>query len=477
MQEILNESLSKYVYHFTTMNALKSIMLNNEINFSLATTNTDTALQPSNYKYFLSVTRQSSPSVGYPGMQNNKDVKMPEFYYDNLKRYRLPEKYDAKKYTHVYTDEKGVNWGIIDGNFIKNMNIIRRHNETEERIISKRPFLKNAYSYIERIDILTGENNLKVRIAFDGEKLQSDYKGITVNYYYNKYINGLESKGKKEKISGGQLQKGRKKLSEAISKNLLMAREWNILKYFLQEIKMSINNDNGKLATKILKWFEKIYVHTNETTKHLGIGLLSKQERTDKGILNSKKWSLLANKHSNGSINTNNIPVITYSNIATILNVVYLFVPHNVNLEQKIKIGEDMCVDFFGELKVMIKNKEYNLINLLLKVINEVFTKNENDIKSATTNNEKIKKINILYRSYTKWIKKLRNEAYPLYESFIRLENWFKTENPNIRTQIPTYICNKYFITEPRKKGPKPKVSYSEKELQEMVNQVLEQIL
>jgi hypothetical protein len=477
MQEILNESLSKYVYHFTTMNALKSIMLNNEINFSIATTNTDTALQPSDYKYLLSVTRQSSPSVGYPGMQNNKNVRMPNFYYDDLTRYRLPEKYDAKKYTHVYTDEKGVNWGIIDGNFTKNMNIIRKHNETEERIISKRPFLKNAYSYIKRIDILTGENNLKVRIAFDGEKLQSDYKSKTVNYYYNKYINGLENRGKKEKISGGQLQKGRKKLSEAISKNLLMAREWNILKYFLQEIKMSIESDKGKLATKILRWFEKIYVHTNETTKHLGMGMLYKHEKDNNGILNSKEWGYLANKHSNGTINTNNIPVITYSNIPTILNVIYLFAPHNVNLDQKIKIGEYMCVDFFGKLKVMIKNEEYDLVDLLLKEINNVFIKNENDIKSATTNKDKTQKINTLYRTYTKWIKKLRNEAYPIYESFIKLENWFIAENPNINTQIPTYICNKYFVTEPRKRGPKPKVSYSEKDLQEMVNKVLERII
>lgn len=477
MKENLNESLSKYTYHFTTMNALKFIMLNNEINFSIPITNTDAELQPSNYKYFLAVTRQSSPSVGYPGLKNNKNLRLPKFFYDNITRYRLPEKYDTKKYTHVYTDENGINWGIIDGNFTKNMNIIRNHNETEERILSKTPFLKNAYSYIVRIDILTGENNLKVRITFDGEKLQSHYKSVSVNYYYNKYINGLENRGKRENISGGQLQKGRKKVNEVKNKNLLIAREWNILKYFLQEIKISISRDNGKLATKILKWFEKIYVHTNETTKHLGMGILNNPQRKTKGVLNNKEWGDFAHKYSNGDININNKPLITNSNIPTFLNVVYLFVPHNITLEEKIKIGEKMCLEFFKDINVIIKNKEYNLVDLLLKSINKVFTKNENSIKTAITNNEKISKINAIFRTYTKCVKKLRNDAYPIYESFVKLENWFKSENPDMKSKIPTYICNKYFVKELGKRGRKPKNSFDEKEIKEMVNKVLTQIL
>ena len=77
MKDILQESISKIVYHFTTLKALKNIIATNKINFSDAKSNqVDMACQPEGYNYYLSVTRQSSPLVGYPGMKNtgNKNI-------------------------------------------------------------------------------------------------------------------------------------------------------------------------------------------------------------------------------------------------------------------------------------------------------------------------------------------------------------------------------------------------------------------
>ena len=77
MADILQESISKIVYHFTTLDALKNIIATNKINFSDAKSNqVDMACQPEGYNYYLSVTRQSSPLVGYPGMKNtgNKNI-------------------------------------------------------------------------------------------------------------------------------------------------------------------------------------------------------------------------------------------------------------------------------------------------------------------------------------------------------------------------------------------------------------------
>ena len=77
MKDILQEGVSKIVYHFTTLEALKNIIATNRINFSDAKANqVDMACQPEGYNYYLSVTRQSSPLVGYPGMKNtgNKDI-------------------------------------------------------------------------------------------------------------------------------------------------------------------------------------------------------------------------------------------------------------------------------------------------------------------------------------------------------------------------------------------------------------------
>ena len=77
MKDILQERIKKIVYHFTTLEALKNIIATNRINFSDAKANqVDMACQPEGYNYYLSVTRQSSPLVGYPGMKNtgNKDI-------------------------------------------------------------------------------------------------------------------------------------------------------------------------------------------------------------------------------------------------------------------------------------------------------------------------------------------------------------------------------------------------------------------
>ena len=125
MKDILQEGVSKIVYHFTTLEALRNIIATNRINFSDAKSNqVDMACQPEGYNYYLSVTRQSSPLVGYPGMKNtgNKDVssklneanakyrkprtrQIGQFGIDPLIRRRTYQQYDKNAPDSELTDK------------------------------------------------------------------------------------------------------------------------------------------------------------------------------------------------------------------------------------------------------------------------------------------------------------------------------------------------------------------------------------
>lgn len=449
MKEMLNEGFSDVVYHFTTMNALKNIMLSNEIKFSKAENATDKSIQSDKYGYFLSITRQSSPNVGYPNIQNNKvdgKARTPEFSYDGVKRYRLTDTNKDKKYTHVYTDNNGVKWGVDDTNKISNRNTIRDYSETEERILSKTPFFKNVYDYITRIDILTGENNLKVRIAFDGKKLESTFKGCSVDYYNGKYLKGLESTAKKTPQG---TTRGRKKLSrvnEAQRPNYLMVREWDILNHFLSAVKISISKDKGQLAMKTLEWFKKIFVQTNSGIRHLGVNVLNKRQKDIKGLYSYEEWGDLARKYSKNKIQDNNIPVLRKSDVHVILGVIFLLTPHNIDISEKINAGLNMCRHYFNDVMVNVGGSTYNLYILLEKDLNSYFTSIFNELKMAKTDNDKKNIINLLMKGANDSKKKqLMPYAYHIYEILKNMFDDFDATHKDIDCGYETYIYKKFY--------------------------------
>ena len=71
MKELITEGLSKYVYHFTDLNSLNSIIETNTIYLSPADSKADKSCQPKDYNFFLSLTTQSSFEIGYAGKKNN----------------------------------------------------------------------------------------------------------------------------------------------------------------------------------------------------------------------------------------------------------------------------------------------------------------------------------------------------------------------------------------------------------------------
>ena len=112
MKEILKESLSRYVYHFTTMNALDSIIEFNRIELSDARiSNTDMACMPEGYNFYLSFTTQSSPEVGYVKAQNRKNQIVPKNKkrdeYDTYDERDGDEPYDERDEYDTYDERDG----------------------------------------------------------------------------------------------------------------------------------------------------------------------------------------------------------------------------------------------------------------------------------------------------------------------------------------------------------------------------------
>lgn len=480
---MLNEGFSEVVYHFTTMKALKNIMSTNEIKFSKAENSTDKSIQSDKYSYFLSITRQSSPNVGYPNIQNNKvggKPRTPEFSYDGVKRYRLTDTNNGKKYTHVYTDNNGVKWGVNDTNNISNRNTIRDYSETEERILSKTPIFKNVYDYITRIDILTGENNLKVRIAFDGKKLESTFKGCIVDYYNGKYLKGLESTAKKTPQG---TTRGRKKLSrvnEAKRTNYLMTKEWDILNHFLSAVKISIPKDKGRMAIITLEWFKKIFVQTNNGIRHLGVNVLTNRQKDIKGLYSYEEWGDLARKFSKNKIQDDGIPVLRKSDVNVILGVIFLLTPHNVDISEKINAGLNMCHHYFNDVMVKVDKSTYNLGVLLENNLSSYFNSRFKELKMAKTDKRKKDIINLLMKGAKESKKKQLTPYAPnIYEILKNMFDDFDATHEDIDCGYETYVYNKFYRNpnapkDNRGRTPKKQTFEDEDMIMEMSLKVLE---
>jgi hypothetical protein len=205
MKYILNEGISSEVYHFTTLVALKKIMLRNRLDFSCATNDADRAGQPKGMRYFLSLTRQPSFDVGFAASQNaGKNNGKLEFNLSaitrkpysakKLKQLSIDEKIELSKYDFLFVTDKEEYLFVKDANKEENRIILSSSSETEERIFSKTPYFRDIFNFIKRIDIVDGVGNFCVRITFDSEMLKHKYRGKQVDFFYQKYLKGLTKK-------------------------------------------------------------------------------------------------------------------------------------------------------------------------------------------------------------------------------------------------------------------------------------------
>jgi hypothetical protein len=297
MKYILNEGISSEVYHFTTLVALKKIMLQNRLDFSCAVNDADRAGQPKGMRYFLSLTRQPSFDVGFAASQNaGKNNGKLEFDLTaitrkkrntkQLKQLSIDEKIELSKYDFLFATDKGEYIFVKDANKEQNRIKLLSFSETEERIFSKTPYFRNIFNFIKRIDIVDGVGNFCVRITFDSEMLKRKYRGKQVDFFYQKYLKGLSEK-----------------------KSLSSVRLLNIKTFFsLNENDVNVSNaqldiaDDAKKPTEIsikpntnlfdvfsfafkqifydknedaILWATKIFYHPDSTLRHKGTNLLN----------------------------------------------------------------------------------------------------------------------------------------------------------------------------------------------------------
>lgn len=452
-------------------------MSHNKIFFSLSDANkTDKDLMPDGYNYFLSLTRQSSPDVGYVATQNKSKNIRPTFDYSGLKKYKLGKNDDEKNYTHVYADSRGVKWGIKDNNNQYNRGIIVNYSESEERILSNVSFLDNAYDYIKRIDIFSSLNNLKVRIAFDGEKLNTTYKSSNVDFFNKKYVSDVSTLGKKSKTVN------------EVAKTFLRKKEWEGLKSFLKDVEITVKTGKSTTAKRTLQWFKKIFVHLGAETRHLGVNMLNSASIQDKlkekHVASYDVWGKMANKFSKKERPIDTAPIIKKGDIEVLLNFMFLILSDKESIHEKISYGFDMCRYYFGNCVVIFNgpgnnNEKHILSDLLTHNLEKTFLQLFNELERRDDNNKR-DFITGLYRNISLRRKQtLIPYAHDVYLIMKNILRDFDKRHPDINTGLPTYIFNKFYRSKDaqnsnRGRKAKGKQSFEEDMIKEMALKVLE---
>lgn len=503
MKDILQEGVSKIVYHFTTLEALKNIIATNRINFSDAKANqVDMACQPEGYNYYLSVTRQSSPLVGYPGMKNTgkKDIsselnedftkyrkartrQIDQFGIDPMVRRKTYQQYDKNapdseltdkqllskmvdklvKPTAKFVNDKGNTVYALDRNQASNRDKISQNSETEERIFSKTRYFENVYDYILRIDILPNQKKLKVRICLDGNKINQNYLAGPVDYIYNKYITGV----KYSTLTEARKPKGK----------LLSNDDWQLLKdcFALIRSKKKIGKDS--FEEKNLYWGNKIFLHLSSRTMNLGNPILQKYLGddivTDKDLKKMIKNNVVLKKGRKAKV----LPTLLPSKIKILLKFIFVLTPPG-SKEEKIKICKEFCQKYFSGIEVVFEGKKYQLSSLLPK-----YLKNATDFWDMWKNSIRDKdKFSTTSQYIAFAYKDFNGPLSIIYERIEKMFNDFLLSNGLQKLgQIVTKQWNKYYSkTPPGKRGRKPKqntVAVTKDEIKEMVYEVITRVL
>ena len=130
---LLNEMLSGDVYHYTNPNAILNILKTNKIN--LSSNLGGAADQYGNKPFFLSFSRTGSFKLGYGKKGGDAKARIV---------------FDGGKLNTRYKSMPVDYWGLKGSTDINS----RDSFEFEDRILSDKPVIDNALSYIKRIDML-----------------------------------------------------------------------------------------------------------------------------------------------------------------------------------------------------------------------------------------------------------------------------------------------------------------------------------
>ena len=506
MKEILQEGVSNIVYHFTTLGALENIIANNRINFSDASSNqVDMSCQPEGYKYYLSLTRQSSPMVGYPGMMNigdknissrlTEDVaddrykktrtrQLDQFGLEPLVRRKNYKQYDKNapdseltpkqvlakrvdrmvKPTAKFVNDKGTTTFAIDKNQSSNRDKISQNSETEERIFSKTSTFENVYDYILRIDILPFLKKLKVRICFDGNKINQNFLGGPVDYIYKKYINGV-------KYSTLAEARGRKPKGQLMDKE-----EWQILRDCLSIIQIEKETGKDTFEKRKINWADKIFLHLSSRTMNLGNPMLAKYLGGD--IMNGNNLGKMMKQNAVGKRvkKTTSDPNLKDGEINKLIKFVFVLTPPG-SKSQKTKLCKNFFQKYFGDVVVIYDNKKYQLSSLLTKYLGTA------DAiwdwwNSVTRVQSKFNRMSFFISSA---YKDFNGSLRVIYERLDKMFGDFLKDNGLKKIgQIVNNQWNKYYRQgELSKRGRKPKqaIAITEEDIKEMVTEAIKRII
>ena len=159
-RQILNESLSRYIYHFCPISTLLSILKTNAFILSHVDTGIRDKEISGGYDFYMSFTREHTDKVGYVQYKNycftaDEDSSLNDNQFFNVRisvngellgaNYRgEPVNYHNKE----NRNNKQQEWA--NGDPVKLIQI----RQSEDRLLSNKPVIENAGRYIERIDVL-----------------------------------------------------------------------------------------------------------------------------------------------------------------------------------------------------------------------------------------------------------------------------------------------------------------------------------
>lgn len=133
--KLLNERISDTVYHITHFDNLRKILTQDKFNLTYAKGGTEKRFQTGEKQYFLSTSRSIT---GQYILDTVRDTFLSSI---SIQVFTILE-LDGKKLSTKYTGKPVDYFGKTSGT---------NSDETEDRIISKDPFIENASTYIKRV--------------------------------------------------------------------------------------------------------------------------------------------------------------------------------------------------------------------------------------------------------------------------------------------------------------------------------------
>lgn len=182
-ENIITESFTDIIYHFTTINNLEHILRNESFILSKADNRVNDKKLNRNYKYYMSFTREHSVKRGYPATKNkllpygNDYTQIGEYVINFAIGYYVRITFDGTKLNTLY---KGI---PVNYHYLPTRNVNNPHNnktlnpiylQSEDRLLSNNSTESRIFKCITNIDIYCPN------VKNDGTLKQADRKIMSI---------------------------------------------------------------------------------------------------------------------------------------------------------------------------------------------------------------------------------------------------------------------------------------------------------